>query len=262
MIDPFNLEARYYDKIWGLSDRYRAEAQSLNKILKEFRVVRVLDLACGTGGHCLELSKLGYDVVGLDISEMMLEKARKKISEADTHPHFILGDITQTYSILESANIPLPFDAIISMSSSLAHLTDDKSLIRTLEEGRKVLKEKGVFIFCVGNAEKIQDDLLNKLRMDTIVNEASLQIALLAYNFKDASNPDTLVWNSLWFINEHGKPDFQVRTHLLRWFRYGSLKTILENHGYTILQTYGDVLGQEQFDSNKHDTIFMVCQRK
>jgi len=263
LIDPFSLEARYYDRIWGSNrTQYQAETRFLYKTLKKYEVVRVLDLGCGTGGHYLELAKLGYDVVGLDASETMLEEARKKLSEAGMQSYFVLGDMTRVRFALKSTKIPLPFDAIICMGYSFAHLIDDKLLIQSLEEARSVLKQDGVFIFCVRNARQLRDDLIRQLRLDTIVNEPALQLALLCYNFRDQSNPDILIWNSLWLINERGKIDFQIRTHPLRWFRYDDLKTVLESHGYSIVHTYGDTLGQEKFDSNRHDTIFMICQKR
>jgi SAM-dependent methyltransferase len=262
LTDSFSLEARYYDKIWGSDQaRYEAETQFLYRTLRKYGVVRVLDLACGTGGHYLGLTKLGYDVVGLDVSETMLKEARKKLSESGVQSCFVLGEMTKAQSSLLGAKIALPFDAVVCMGSALAHMLDDKMLSETLNEVRKVLKEGGVFIFCINNAQQLRDDLTRQLRLDTIVNEPDLQLAILCYNFRDSSNPDILIWNSLWFINEHGKIDFQVRTHPLRWFRYDNLKTTLESHGYIIVQTYGDTLGREEFDNNKHDTIFMICQK-
>lgn len=261
-MDSFSLEAKYYDKIWGSDRRYQEETQFLHKMLMKYRAVRILDLACGTGGHYYELVKLGYDVIGLDASETMLEMARKKRSKSDMQSCFILGNMTKAHSILNNAEITLPFDAVICMGYSFAHLTDDKSLIETLDEVRSILKRGGVLIFCVRNAKYLRDDLIRQLRLDTVINEPDLQLALICYNSRDASNPDVLVWNSLWLINEQGRIDFQVRTHHLRWFRYDSLKTILEEHGFSILQTYGDTLGREQFDSSRHDTIYMVCQRE
>ncbi len=262
MTDPFRLEAEYYDRIWGLGDRYKAEAEFLDKILKRHKAHRILDLGCGTGGHCLELAKLGYDVVGLDASETMLEGARKKLSEAGTQSCFVLGDMTEVRSVLRNAKIPPSFDAVISMGYSFAHLSDDQSLIQALEETRSVLKQEGMFIFCVRNAKQLRDDLIRQLRLDTILNEPELQLALLCYNFRDQANPDILVWNTLWLINERGNTNFQVRTHPLRWFRYDELKTILESYGYAIIHTYGDTLGQEEFDINRHDTIFMTTQKR
>jgi len=262
MTDPFSLEARYYDKVWGSDHaRYQSETQFLHKTLMKYGVVRVLDLACGIGGHYLGLAKLGYDVVGLDVSEAMLEEATRKLSEAGMRPCLVLGDMTRAHFVLKDAKILLPFDAIICMGYSFAHLTDDESLLQTLEEARSVLKKEGLLIFCVRNAKQLRDDLIRQLRLDTIVNEPDLQLALLCHNFRDHTNPDILIWNSIWLINEHGKIDFQVRTHPLRWFRYDDLKAMLESHGYSIICTYGDTSGQE-FESNRHDTIFMICQKR
>ena len=197
LVDPFELEARYYDRIWGLANRYEEEAKFLDETLKKRGAHRILDLGCGTGGHCLKLARLGYDMVGLDVSEAMLRTAREKLSKAGMRAGFVLSDMIEASSSLQSAGITFPFDAVICMGSSLAHLLDDRSFGKALDEIQKVLRQEGTFIFCVRNAEQLRDDLMKQLRMDTIVNEADLQLALLCYNFRDVANPDFLVWNSL-----------------------------------------------------------------
>jgi 2-polyprenyl-3-methyl-5-hydroxy-6-metoxy-1,4-benzoquinol methylase len=57
----------------GECDFIEAELQ-FNKDL------RILDVGCGTGRHAIELSKRGYHVTGIDLSESQLERARKKAS--------------------------------------------------------------------------------------------------------------------------------------------------------------------------------------
>jgi len=262
LTDPFELEARYYDKVWGSTCNYEAEAHFLHQILRDHGSLRILDLACGTGGHCLELAKLGYKVVGLDISPTMLEKARHKFSSLNIQGSFVRGDMTETHSTIVNAEIALPFDAVICMGYSFAHMLDDEMFNETLDNVQKVLKQGGgLFIFQVRNAGQLRDDRIRQLRIDTIVNEPDLQLVLLGYNFRDKKNPDILVWNALWLIKDHGKLDFQVRTHPLRWFRYESLERMIETHGYTVLKAYGDTLGREPFDRDRHDTIFMICQK-
>lgn len=265
MKDPFSLEAKYYDKIWGPirnPDLYEEQALFLHQLLEKHGAVRVLDLACGTGGHCLELMKLGHKVVGLDISQAMLERAKQELSEEGLKADFVLSDMKEAYSSLKREKAALPFDAAICMGYSLAHILDDRSLEQTVEEVRKALRQDGVFIFLVRNAKHLRDDLMRQVRMDTLLNELDLQLALLCYNYRDDSNSDVLVWNALWLINDHGKTDFQVRTHRLRWFRYSHLKQVLEDHNFLVISTYGDTLGREEFDEDIHDTILMVCQKR
>ena len=51
---------------------------------------RVLDACCGTGDLALEARRAGGDVVGLDFSEQMLERARRKSDEIE----WVQGDVT------------------------------------------------------------------------------------------------------------------------------------------------------------------------
>jgi len=41
--------------------------------------IRILDIGCGTGRHSIELSRRGYNVTGIDLSDSLLVKARGKL---------------------------------------------------------------------------------------------------------------------------------------------------------------------------------------
>ena len=40
--------------------------------------IKILDIGCGTGRHSIELSKRGYSVTGIDLSESQLQHAKKE----------------------------------------------------------------------------------------------------------------------------------------------------------------------------------------
>jgi 2-polyprenyl-3-methyl-5-hydroxy-6-metoxy-1,4-benzoquinol methylase len=50
------------------TDRTGPEVDRVAKILQTRGDERVLDMACGSGRHCLELRRRGFEVVGTDIS--------------------------------------------------------------------------------------------------------------------------------------------------------------------------------------------------
>ena len=50
----------------------------------------ILDIGCGTGRHCIELAKRGYQMTGLDLSEKMLEVA--KTNAGDTEVEWVNAD--------------------------------------------------------------------------------------------------------------------------------------------------------------------------
>src|SRR5271166_3901592 len=87
--------AEFYDLFYGAKP-YAAEAGCLHGLLQRFSeqpVRRVLDIACGTGSHAIELERLGYEVVGSDISEDMLARAREKAREVSSAVHFVRQDM-------------------------------------------------------------------------------------------------------------------------------------------------------------------------
>jgi ubiquinone/menaquinone biosynthesis C-methylase UbiE len=100
---------------------------------------KILDAGCGTGKDISYFSSLGYEVIGIDLSEMMLKEA-KEILKNRPNVCLIRGDFRTT---------PFPdnyFDGIWS-SASLVHLSqNDKK--RALIEFRRILKEDG--ILCIG----------------------------------------------------------------------------------------------------------------
>jgi ubiquinone/menaquinone biosynthesis C-methylase UbiE len=79
---------------------------------------RVLELACGTGRFTVMLAERGADIIGLDISEEMLQQGREKAQRAGVADHlqFMRGD---------AARLPFPddyFDAVFAMR--FFHLAD------------------------------------------------------------------------------------------------------------------------------------------
>jgi ubiquinone/menaquinone biosynthesis C-methylase UbiE len=77
MKDEFSLEAKFYDKVWGKYD-YDTDINFLNEIFRRRNCKRILDIGCGTGNHSIRLSKIGYEMTGVDISAPMLKIAREK----------------------------------------------------------------------------------------------------------------------------------------------------------------------------------------
>jgi len=56
------------------------ECDFIEKEIKHDKSIRILDIGCGTGRHAIELTKRGYTVVGVDLSDSQLRRAREKAS--------------------------------------------------------------------------------------------------------------------------------------------------------------------------------------
>src|SRR5207245_2325084 len=64
-----------HENAWSTGE---AQAKDLQRILERFGVPasgRILDAPCGIGRHGTRLAKMGYDVVGVDLSPTFVERA-------------------------------------------------------------------------------------------------------------------------------------------------------------------------------------------
>lgn len=98
------------------------EVDFVERELGADRVMRILDIGCGTGRHAIELARRGYRVTGFDLSEGQLRLAREKAAAAGVVVEFERRDATQPHFNQE-------FDAAIMFCEGAFPLmeTDEKN---------------------------------------------------------------------------------------------------------------------------------------
>jgi SAM-dependent methyltransferase len=139
-VSLFNQYAQYYDHFYADKD-YDAECDFLENIFGRYAtktVHSVLDLGCGTGGHLLPLGRRGYDIAGVDRSEIMLAAARRKIAELPAH--LVQGDV-------RTINLGRTFDVVISMFAVMSYMTTTTDLLDAFRTARRHLTPGGLFCF-------------------------------------------------------------------------------------------------------------------
>ena len=67
---------------YGDIDAEKGYSKSHIEFCKNHAGNKILDFGCSTGNCCLELKKLGYDCIGVDINEEYVKKAQEKGIEA------------------------------------------------------------------------------------------------------------------------------------------------------------------------------------
>ena len=143
MAYDFDTIARTYDRLnrvmtLGLDRRWRRHAARA-VASGQWPVVSVLDVACGTGDMCVELLKRGYTVTGVDLSEEMLEIARKKTASAN----FPLS--TFNFQLGNAEALPFAegeFDAVTCAFGvrNFVHLEQGlKEMLRVLKPGGRMV---------------------------------------------------------------------------------------------------------------------------
>ncbi|MGI9628507.1 MAG: class I SAM-dependent methyltransferase [Longimicrobiales bacterium] len=110
---------------------------------------RVLDLACGGGRHLAELSRLGFQATGLDLSIPLLRAAQTAAPQAS----LVRGDMRA----LPFA--PGSFDGVTSFFTSFGYFEEEYDDVRVLREVRRALANGGTFLLDFLNAGEVRANL-------------------------------------------------------------------------------------------------------
>ena len=172
IILTYNSIAENYDK--NYSDPSDHINDLLNYISKDSSV---LDLGCGAGNNAVYLSKLGYNVTGIDLSDSMLAIAKNKKSNAK----FIKGDVRELNFVNKSC------DCIIS-SYIFCHLSR-KDIEKCLTRIHDILTRDGTLFIelFTGNLGEITipEPMNNALTMDfNIIPQNDVETLLMTNGFQ------------------------------------------------------------------------------
>ncbi|MBN1552173.1 class I SAM-dependent methyltransferase [bacterium] len=111
---------------------------------------RVIDVGCGSGWLAYYLGKMGHTTLGIDISEELIELARKRV-ESDPYPPFIEFDWKVSFMVCDleesTPRVDEPFDAAI-FESVLHHFYNPIAVLRNVSS---ILKPEGVIAISEGH---------------------------------------------------------------------------------------------------------------
>jgi ubiquinone/menaquinone biosynthesis C-methylase UbiE len=128
--------ARYYDLIYSFKD-YKKEAVRIKALISKYRESggkELLDVACGTGHH-LEYLKDEFSCIGVDISNEILEVARKNVE-----------GVVFKHADMATLNLGKKFDVITCLFSSIGYLKNYTNLRKTIRNFSMHLKKGGVVL--------------------------------------------------------------------------------------------------------------------
>jgi len=111
---------------------------------------KALEIGCGTGDNCIWLYQQSFDVVGIDASEVAIERARSKAVEANVKCAFLVSDILT--SRIDGAPFGFAFDR-----GCFHTLGSDKERRRFAEKVHGHLGENGLWLSLLGNADEQRD---------------------------------------------------------------------------------------------------------
>jgi SAM-dependent methyltransferase len=105
----------------------------------------ILDLACGSGRHAVEMAVRGYNVVGYDLSVAMLARAADEAHDRNQKLNFLHGD-------MRDIGFEEMFDGVYCWSTSFGYFDDEKNML-VAQRIHRSLRKGGMLLLDVANRD-------------------------------------------------------------------------------------------------------------
>lgn len=230
-MEAYTSFAEVYDQFMD-NVPYREWADFLQEILQKEGISDglVLDLGCGTGSMTEELAGRGYDIIGVDNSEDMLEIAMEKRQESGHDILYLLQDM-QEFELYGTVR------AVVSVCDSVNYVTEKEELEQVFRLVNNYLDPGGIFVFDFNTEYKYREVLGDRT---------------IAENREDSS----FIWDNYYYEEEHMN-EYELtlfiqeadqkelyhkyqETHFQRAYTLEEIRELLEKSGLRFVAAYED----------------------
>ena len=216
-MEAYTSFARVYDLFMD-NVPYDEWCQQLLKIFHEHGIESgiVADLGCGTGSLTELLAAKGFDMIGIDNSEDMLEIALEKKVEKGQNILYLCQDM-RSFELYGTCR------AIVSRCDAVNYLTGTDELLSLFRLVNNYLDPEGIFVFDCNTVHKYETVLAD----NTIAENRELG----SFIWENSYDPDTRIneYDLTLYIREEKEADPRFRrfteTHFQRAYTIEELKT-------------------------------------
>lgn len=235
----YDIFALFYDALTE-NVEYDKRSAYYQSLLDKYGVPEgiLLDLACGTGSMAVRMSKLGYDVIGVDCSASMLSEAQCKAFEAEERVLFLCQK-------MQELDLYGTINAAICTLDSLNHLCSSQDLEETIRRVSLFTEPGGLFVFDVNTPFKHR----NVLADNAFVFETDDVYCV----WQNEPMDNDVVQITLDFFEKDGEQYYRSREQFCeRAYDLDFLYRILKQNGFTVLDTFDDMtMNPLQSDSQR-----------
>ncbi|WAW14381.1 class I SAM-dependent DNA methyltransferase [Peptostreptococcus equinus] len=228
--------AYIYDQLMDDVD-YEKWVDHIENLIKlnNIKVKNILELACGTGNITIPLTRRGYDIAGIDISEEMLDVAYNKSIEENT-----------TLVLLEQDIVELDFDiydldCVLCACDGFNYITSIEDLDKVFTKVHQQLKDGGIFVFDISSHFKLKNILGNNF-----MGQSRKDLSYMWTNYYD-DQIQLLEMELDFFVKIDADDDEEdnlyekySEVHLQRAHKEEEIIKLLEKVGFEDIKSFGD----------------------
>ena len=209
---------------------YEEWADYLWRLLREYGIADglVLELGCGTGSMTELLASKGYDMIGVDNSEDMLELAMEKRIESGHDILYLLQNM-QEFELYGTVR------AVVSVCDSVNYVTDEEELTEVFRLVNNYLDPQGVFIFDFNTEYKYQEIL-----GEQVIAEEREECSFIWDNYYDEEQKINEYELTL-FVQSQEDPELYRKyqeVHYQRAYTLERIRNLIEKAGLRYVTAY------------------------
>ena len=227
IMEAYTSFARVYDTFMD-NIPYKEWSEYLVSLLREYGIDEglILDLGCGTGTMTERLADAGYDMIGADNSEEMLEIAMEKRVISGHDILYLLQDMRE-FELYGTVK------AVVSVCDSLNYITDEEDLLQVFRLVNNYLDPEGIFIFDFNTQYKYKEIL-----GDRTIAESREECSFIWDNYYYEEERINEYELSLFIKEESGLYRKYEETHYQRAYTLDEMKKIIERSGMEYIASY------------------------
>lgn len=248
-MDAYTGFAAVYDMFMD-NIPYEQWSEYLTALLEEYGVTDglVLDLGCGTGTLCRLLAAQGYDMIGVDISDEMLEIAMEKQAENPDGILYLHQDMRE-FELYGTVR------AVVSICDSMNYLMEYEDLVQVLKLVNNYLDPKGVFVFDLNTVYKYQEEL-----GEQTIAENRDEGSFIWENFYDEEEMLNEYDLTLFIREEDGRYRKYEETHYQRAYSLETVRQAIDEAGMEFMAAY-DAFTKEP-PREDSERVYVVAREK
>lgn len=227
MMNQFKEYAQYYNLFYGDKD-YHREAETVNEIIAKYSKLidgrSLLNLGCGTGRHDYELTQLGWNTKGVDLSDNMIDVANKSYSSLGMR--FEVGDI-------RSYHDGDKYDVCTALFHVMSYQTSNEDIIAAFSTANHELKAGGLFVFDCWYGPGVLTDRPS-IRIKQVEDENNVFIRHALPDMYADRNVVDVKYDVLVINKQTGIAERLNETHSMRYMFTPEIKLLLENAGFSM----------------------------
>lgn len=243
-----------YDRFVNWQNRLAVELPFLIEKLKESNARQILDVATGTGMHAIALAQQGYSTAGSDISQGMIEHARRNAQVAGVPVRFELAGFGNLAGTFGRGS----FDGLLCLGNSLPHLLSRKDLDKTLVDFANCLTPGGILLIQNRNFDAVIANHQRWMEPQSNSKEGEEWIFQRFYDF----DSDGLLTFNMVILNRQPEGTWTqkiVSSRMRPMLKFELLLSLTEA-GFNRLSAFGDMSGSK-YDHDRSPNLVVVARK-